>query len=346
LEPVNTEDLLGAFTADLRRASTTESLHRLRAQYLGKKSALAAALSGLGRLPADRRPAVARRLQEAKATIEQRLADAMEAREQEAVAERLAGEWLDLTLPGIAHDTGAIHPLTDVIGKCSAVMRQLGFTRVEGPEVEEEFYNFDALNIGPHHPARDMQDTFWLTGGLLLRAHTTTVQVRVLEQKPELPVKVITAGRTYRNEAVDPTHLAMFHQFEGIWVDLGLTFAHLKGVLLVIARAVYGDEQEFRFKPKYYPYTEPSLGMDIRCLGCDGAGCEACHDAGWITILGAGMIHPKVLQGFGYDPDSVGGIAFGLGISRIAAQAYGLPAMKPLYEQDLRVHAALKRGGM
>jgi len=215
---------------------------------------------------------------------------------------------------------------------------------VDGPEVEHPFYNFDALNIPEHHPARDMQDTFWVTGGLLLRSHTTTVQARVLESKPELPIRVASLGRVYRNEAVDATHLAMFHQFEGIWVDRGLGFHHLKGTLAFIARALFGAERRVRFKPKFYPYTEPSVGVDVSCAVCDGAGCEACHGAGWVTILGAGMVHPKLFLQFGYDPDEVSGIAFGLGTTRMAAQWAGVSKVRSLYETDMRVHAALHRG--
>jgi len=188
-----------------------------------------------------------------------------------------------------------------------------------------------------------MQDTFWLPNRLLLRSHTTTVQARILQQRPPLPLRVASAGRVYRNEAVDATHLAMFHQFEGIWVDRGLTFAHLKGVLAFLAKALYGDRR-IRFKPKFYPYTEPSVGVDLSCGPCDGAGCEACHGAGWVTILGAGMIHPKVFREFGYDPDEVSGIAFGLGTTRMAAQGSGVSKVKSLYEQDLRVHETLHRG--
>lgn len=231
-----------------------------------------------------------------------------------------------------------------------AVMRQLGFEFVDGPEVEHPFYNFDALNIPEHHPARDMQDTFWVQGGWLLRSHTTTVQARVLERQPQLPIRVASYGRVYRNEAVDATHLAMFHQFEGIWLDRGLSFAHLKGTLSFIARALYGDHR-IRFKPKFYPYTEPSVGVDLECSVCHGHGldmgrqCEACHGAGWVTILGAGMVHPKLLLEFGYDPEQVTGIAFGLGTTRMAAQKTGASKVRSLYEQDQRVMRTLKRGG-
>jgi phenylalanyl-tRNA synthetase alpha chain len=337
---------LEEFRADLRAAATPEALEALRTRYLGKKSPLKAGLKALGGLPPESRAAIARELNDAVAAVERELLEFGRSIEEKALAARLGAEWQDMTMPGAAGARGAVHPLTVVERRCMAVMRQFGFVAVEGPEVEHAYYNFDALNIPENHPARDMQDTFWVTGGLLLRSHTTTVQARVLKKKPELPVKIACLGRAYRNEAVDATHLAMFHQFEGLWVDRGLTFAHLKGLLLAIAKAIYGAEHEFRFKPKYYPYTVPSLGMDLRCASCAGDGCGACHGAGWVTILGAGMVHPKVFQEFGYDPGEVGGLAFGLGISRIAAQAFAVPHMKALYEQDLRVHRAVHRGGL
>jgi phenylalanyl-tRNA synthetase alpha chain len=226
------------------------------------------------------------------------------------------------------------------------VLRRLGFQMVDGPEVDSPFYNFDALNIPEHHPARDMQDTFWLDGDprLLLRSHTTTIQARVLEKRPELPVRIAAVGRVYRNEAVDATHLAMFHQFEGIWVDKGLTFAHLKGTLAFVARSLFGESRRVRFKPKFYPYTEPSIGVDVSCGVCGGVGCSACHGAGWVTILGAGMVHPKLFLQFGYDPDEVSGIAFGFGTTRMASQWSGVHKVRSLYEPDLRVLHALHRG--
>jgi phenylalanyl-tRNA synthetase alpha chain len=300
-------------------------------------------------VPADERPAVAQRIQAAQDQVERRLAEALATFEERTLASQIASEWQDLSLPGLATPRGAVHPLTEVERRCMGVLRQLGFVLVDGPEVEHPHYNFDALNIPEHHPARDMQDTFWVDGGWLLRSHTTTVQARLLERHPEPPVRVASVGRVYRNEAVDATHLAMFHQLEGIWVERGLTFPHLKGVLTFIAHALFG-EGRIRFKPKFYPYTEPSAGVDVACGVCDGAGvvgdapCDACHGAGWITILGSGMIHPKVLRGFGYDPDEVAGIAFGLGTTRMAAQHAGLSRSLALYGQDVRLFRSLHRG--
>jgi phenylalanyl-tRNA synthetase alpha chain len=339
---------LTQFRAELAEATTPEALSELKTKYLGKKSYVKTALKSLGSMSAEERPRFAKDVNDAAQTIERELDEATARVAEAAVAKQIESEWQDLTLPGIAQQRGAVHPLTEVHKTCMDVMRRLGFALVEGPDIETPYYNFDALNIPENHPARDMQDTFWLPNNMLLRSHTTTVQARSLEKKPPLPIKVVAAGRVYRNEAVDATHLAMFHQFEGIWVEEGLTFGDLKGTLLEIAKSVYGAEHKFRFKPKYYPYTEPSVGMDIQCAVCFGRTdqCVACRGAGWITILGSGMIHPRVFIEFGYDHTKVAGIAFGLGTTRIAAQAAGISGLKPLYEQDLRVHRTIHRGGL
>ena len=336
--------LLAAFREALAAAGTPDALAEVTRLHTGKKSPIKEALKSLGALPPDERPAAARALHEAQATLEAELNARRAAVEAEALDAQLAAEWQDLSLPGVAPARGLRHPVLDTQDRLLGIMRRLGFTLVDGPEVEHPYYNFDALNIPEHHPARDLQDTFWLDGKLLLRSHTTTVQARVLQGRPELPVRVVSAGRVYRNEAVDATHLAMFHQFEGIWVDYDLTFAHLKGVLALLAREVYGAGAKIRFKPKFYPYTEPSIGVDLACAVCGGEGCAACHGAGWVTILGAGMIHPSVFREFGYDPDEVSGIAFGIGTTRLAAQRVGITRVRSLYEMDTRVHTAIQRG--
>lgn len=341
--------ILHTFRSALVDAKNPAALEIVRKEHTGKKSPIKEALRTLRDVPAEERSEVAKEINEAQALIEAEFEAAAERIAQATMAAQLQSEWQDLSLPGIAMRRGARHPVTLAENQCMASLRQLGFHVMEGPEVEHPFYNFDALNIPEHHPARDMQDTFWLEGGWLLRSHTTTIQARLLEQRPSPPVKVATYGRVYRNEAVDATHLAMFHQFEGIWIDRGLTFAHLKGTLAFLARALYG-ERKIRFKPKFYPYTEPSAGVDFACSVCDGEGaiaaspCEACHGAGWITILGSGMIHPKVLLSFGYDPSEVSGIAFGFGMSRIAAARCGVSKSAQLYEQDMRIMSRIHRG--
>lgn len=340
----DTAAMLAAFRADLDRAQDPAALDEVRRLHTGKKSPLKESLRSLRDLTPEERPVVAQQINEAGAAMEQELSDAAVRLEARADELRIEREWEDGSLPGLAPPRGSRHPLSQVEDRCTEVLRQLGFTVVDGPEVEHPFYNFDALNIPEHHPARDMQDTFWVDGGWLLRSHTTTVQARVLEQRPTPPIRVVSRGRVYRNEAVDATHTAMFHQYEGIWLDRGLSFAHLQGVLAFVVRSLYG-EGRIRFKPKFYPYTEPSVGVDLACGKCDTEGCDACHGAGWVTILGAGMIHPKVLLAFGYDPDEVSGIAFGLGTTRMAAQRVGLTRSVMLYEQDQRVHLRMHRGG-
>ncbi len=335
--------LVAAFRADLANATDPTQLDVVRRTHSGKNSPLKLGLRGLRDVPADDRPAVAAEINAAAEAIEVEIAAAQGQLEAVALEARLDAEWADPNLPGVATGRGSRHPLSLVEDRCLAVLRRLGFERVDGPEVEHPFYNFDALNVPEHHPARDAQDTFWVTDGFLLRSHTTSVQARTLETRRDLPIRIASAGRAYRNEAVDATHLAMFHQLEGLWIDRGLTFAHLKGILAFLATELFGD-QRIRFKPKFYPYTEPSVGVDLACRLCDGAGCEACHGAGWITILGAGMVHPAVFETFGFDPNEVSGIAFGLGTTRMAAQWAGLTRVKALYEQDARVMRILHRG--
>jgi phenylalanyl-tRNA synthetase alpha chain len=334
--------LLSAFRADLAAARDPSGLDEVRRAHAGKASPIKLALRGLRDVPADERPAVAAEINLAAEAVEREIAAAQERIDAVALAARLEAEWIDPNLPGVATARGARHPITEVEERCLAVLGRLGFERVDGPEVEHPFYNFDALNVPEHHPARDAQDTFWVTDGFLLRSHTTSVQARVLEARKQLPIRIASAGRAYRNEAVDATHLAMFHQLEGLWIDRGLTFAHLKGVLAFLAAELFGD-QRIRFKPKFYPYTEPSVGVDLACRMCDGSGCDACHGAGWITILGAGMVHPAVFETFGFDPAEVSGMAFGLGTTRMAAQWAGVSRVRALYEQDARVLRALHR---
>ncbi|NCG20145.1 MAG: phenylalanine--tRNA ligase subunit alpha [Rhodobacterales bacterium] len=341
--------LLNAFRADLNDANDPAAIDLVRRAHTGKKSPLKLALKGLRSVSPDERPQVAQAINQAQRSIESELANATQIAEAKALQDQIDQEWVDLSLPGLATPRGARHPLTDIEWQSMSVLRRLGFEVVDGPEVEHPFYNFDALNIPEHHPARDMQDTFWVDGGWLLRSHTTTVQARTLEARSELPIKIACFGRVYRNEAVDASHLAMFHQFEGLWIDKGLNFSHLKGALSFIVKEIYGD-RPLRFKPKFYPYTEPSIGVDIACARCDGTGlqgeqsCESCHGAGWVTILGAGMVHPKLLIEFGFAPAEVSGIAFGLGTTRMAGVATGVSKIKSLYDTDLRVHHALHRG--
>ena len=334
--------LMDLFTKDMEEAKTLRELKDLQVKYTGKKGLIKQEMKKLAKLPVEEKKNFALQINTVRKQIEHLLYEAIQKAEQKQIEEKLQSEWQDLSLDGIGIQRGSRHPLTKIERKCMAVLRQLGFELVDGPEVDNAFHNFDALNIPEHHPARDMQDTFWVTGGLLLRSHTTTVQARVLSTKPELPIRVASMGRVYRNEAVDATHLAMFHQFEGIWIDRGLTFSHLKGVLEFLARSLYGT-QPIRFKPKFYPYTEPSVGVDLQCAICDSGGCSACHGSGWVTILGAGMVHPKVFETFGFDSTEVSGIAFGLGTTRMMSQSVNAPALRPLYNQEMHILQDLNR---
>ena len=338
-------DTLEEFRSSLARARDAVTIESLRVAYLGKKGRIRHIAQSLRELDPEERPRVAAVFNKVKDAIEQELAAAAERIQQHSMR-HLDADWIDLTLPNLGVRRGTRHPVSIVQHRCLELLRRFGFSLVTGPEVETPYYNFDALNIPENHPARDMQDTFWVENNLVLRSHTTPVQARVLHERRPLPIKVASAGRVYRNEAVDATHLAMFHQLEGFWVDRGISFAHLRGIIELVARALYGQERRFRLKPKFYPYTEPSVGMDVQCVQCEGRGCDACHGAGWITIIGAGMIHRNVLLEFGYDPADVSGIAFGWGTTRMAAQWIGLSKVRWLYEADMRYRTEHHRGAL
>lgn len=322
------------FSSALKEIEDISQLETFQISYLGKKGLIRNLFSKMKELPEDQRIAYAQQLNAFREYIETTIEKTERSFKKNETNKRIRGEWTDLSLPGIINQVGSLHPLTKIERNCLSVLNMLGFQFEDGPEVETPFHNFDALNIPEHHPARDMQDTFWVDGELLLRSHTSTVQVRVLERQKELPIRIASPGRVYRNEAVDATHLACFHQFEGLWVDKGVKFSHLKGTLEFIVKNIFGDEWEYRFKPKFYPYTEPSIGVDIR---------SKTKEAKWITVLGAGMVHPNVFKATGHDPDKVSGFAFGLGISRMVTMAHKVENMKSLYEGDLRVHQGLAR---
>lgn len=338
------QNLLARFDRSLAAANTLAEIEAVRVEFVGRKSLLRHSLRDIGRYDPEIRRVRAAELNAAVAQVEAQLDEKLTSVRARELDASLAREWADPTLPGIGAAHASIHPVTVIERRSIEVFRQLGFVVADGPEVESAYFNFDALNMPEHHPARDVQDTFWLEGGLLLRSHTTTIQARTLAEKTPLPIKVVAAGRVYRNEAVDATHLAMFHQLEGFWVEEGITFPHLKGVLAFVARALYGPHRRLRFKPKFYPYTEPSIGLDIACATCDGAGCGACHGAGWVTLMGAGMIHPNVLRQFGYLAPGIRGLAFGWGTARMTAQWLGLDAIRTVYSTDYRLLRQLHRG--
>jgi phenylalanyl-tRNA synthetase alpha chain len=319
---------------EIERAATRRDLDEVRVKYLGKRGTLTQLLRALPGLPPADRPIVGREANEAKAGLESEL-DA-----REAVLEglerraRLAADRPDLTLPGRRVVPGALHPLTQVHDEIVDVFTGMGFAVAEGPEVELDFYNFEALNIPKDHPARDMQDTFYVGGEVLLRTHTSPVQIRTMErQKP--PVRIICPGRVYRRDA-DITHSPVFHQVEGLAVDRGISMADLKGTLALFARELFGADSRIRFRPSFFPFTEPSAEVDVLCFLCKGGGCRVCKQSGWLEILGSGMVHPRILRAMGYDTEEVTGWAFGMGIERVAMLRYGVDDIRLFYENDLR----------
>lgn len=319
----------------LRAAKDRQTLENLRVNYLGKKGEITAILKQMGKLPAQERPAVGQLANEVRSFIENEItARAAEIKEAETAA-RLKKETVDVTLPGKRRALGSKHPLSLELDEIKEIFIGMGFDIVSGPEVEYDYYNFEALNIPKDHPARDTQDTFYINDKILLRTQTSPVQVRVMEkQKP--PIRIISPGRVYRSDAVDATHSPMFHQIEGLVVDRGITFANLKGTLEVIIKRMYGEDSVVRFRPHHFPFTEPSAEVDVQCFNCHGEGCRLCKGEGWIEILGCGMVHPKVLSNCGIDPQEYSGFAFGMGLERLVMRKYSIDDMRLFYENDVR----------
>jgi phenylalanyl-tRNA synthetase alpha chain len=336
LKDANIDALIAAATRACDAVTTVADLEILRRDWLSKEGTLKQLFKQLKDVSAAEKPAVAARLNALRDAVEGGIAAKELSLGNAARQRELASQFLDLSLPGVTTGIGRVHAVTEVERRIAAVLRPFGFTSVQGPEIETEYYCFDALNTPKHHPARDMQDTFYTEHGFMLRTHTTSVQAREL-QKGRLPVKVASFGRVYRNETEDASHQAMFHQFELVWLEEGLTVANLMAIINHILKAIYGKRTKVRFVPKFYPYTEPSLGPQIECGSCRGVGCALCGRSGWLTVGGSGMIHRNVLLEFGYDPATISGFAFGLGTSRLAAQLLGVPTLKMVYENDLRI---------
>ena len=321
----------------IARASTTAELEQVRVRYLGRQGALTQLLRSLGTLPADERPLVGAAANEAKRGLEALLDDRLAAAQQAERRTRRAGERPDLSLPGRRPRAGVVHPLTRVHDEIVAIFVGLGFSVAEGPEIETDFYNFETLNIPKDHPARDMQDTFYLSDETLLRTHTSPVQIRtMLAAEGRAPLKIIVPGRVYRRDVPDASHSPVFHQVEGLAVDRSITMADLKGTLELFAREMFGARSRIRFRPSFFPFTEPSAEVDVLCFLCAGSGCRVCKQSGWLEILGSGMVHPQVLRNGGYDPEEVTGWAFGMGIERIAMLKYGVDDLRLFFENDLR----------
>ncbi len=316
-------------------AADTAELEALRVRYLGKKGELTAILKQMGALSAEERPAMGALAN----TVREELSEAMQKRTGElagaAQAQRLANETIDVTLPGKVPTLGGRHPLDRVLAEMSQIFLGMGFDVVTGPEIEYDKYNFEMLNMPKSHPARDTQDTFYITENILLRTQTSPMQIRtMLESTP--PIRIICPGRVYRSDPADATHSPLFNQIEGLAVDEGITFTDLKGTLDLFIKKLYGSSTKTRFRPHHFAYTEPSAEMDMSCFKCGGKGCSMCKQEGWIEILGCGMVHPTVLRNCGIDPQKYSGFAFGVGLERITMMRYGIDDIRLLYENDLR----------
>ncbi len=315
-------------------ASSTE-LDSVRIQFLGKKGSLTQLLRGMGQLSPEERPRAGAMINSARESIEALLSEGFEKLRSAEREARLRREAIDVTEPRTFPKTGTLHPLSMVLNDLLDVFTGMGYEVVQGPEVEQDVFNFELLNIPKNHPARDAQDTFYIEDNLVLRTHTSPVQARVMHSRKP-PFRIISPGRVYRADEVDATHSPVFHQMEGLVIDRGVSMANLKGTLDEFARRLYGDDIKTRFRPSFFPFTEPSAEVDLTCMACRGKGCRICKGTGWIEILGSGMVNPKVLELNGIDPSVYSGFAFGLGLERIAMLKYGITDMRLLYEDDLR----------
>lgn len=329
------DQILQSATTAIEAVENLAALDDLRVQYLGKKGEVTLQLKNLGQLPADQRPAAGQQINQVKRAIQQLLEQRKETLNEQQIHDRLAAETVDVTLPGRDIDQGGLHPVTQTMTRIEKMFGRLGFDVAEGPEVEDDFHNFEALNIPPHHPARAMHDTFYFDAHTLLRTHTSPVQIRVLEHQPP-PVRVIAPGRVYRCDS-DLTHTPMFHQVEGLLVDENVSFADLKGTLHEFLKLFFEqDDLKTRFRPSYFPFTEPSMEVDISCVMCAGEGCRVCSHTGWLEVLGCGMVHPEIFRHTGIDSEKYTAYAFGMGVERLAMLRYGVNDLRLFFENDLR----------
>lgn len=336
------DDLRHSALRELDSAGTSDDLEAWRIRHLGRKSPLTQVLRGLAALPIEEKRSVGTAANELKSSLEQALARREEQLRQSEIARLVEQGSLDVTLPGRPPALGRLHPITQLLRQICHIFATMGFEVAEGPEVEWDYYNFEALNIPQDHPARDMWDTLWIDSEapdgqrpMLLRTHTSPVQIRVMESRRP-PVRAVVPGKVYRYEATDATHESMFYQLEGFAVDKNITFADLKGTLFEFARRLFGEERKARFRCDYFPFVEPGVEMAIDCFLCNGAGCRLCSETGWIEILGAGMVHPDVLRRVDYDPDIYTGFAFGLGLERMLMLKHGIDDIRLFYSNDLR----------
>lgn len=320
---------------ELEKITEQKMLEDLRVKFLGKKGEITAILKQMGKLSAEERPVIGQLANSVRADIEQAIATKQAELKQTVAKKRLATETLDVTLPGKAQKIGKPHPLNAVLQEVEEVFLGMGFSIVEGPEVETDHYCFEALNMPKHHPARDTQDTFYINDNVVLRTQTSSVQIRTME-KMKPPIRIISPGRVYRSDTVDATHSPLFHQIEGLVIDKGITMSDLKGTLEMLMKRLYGEDAKIRLRPHHFPYTEPSAEVDLMCFNCHGKGCSMCKGEGYVELLGSGMVHPKVLEGCGIDPNVYSGFAFGIGLERITMGRYNINDMRLLYENDMR----------
>ncbi|WHH60189.1 phenylalanine--tRNA ligase subunit alpha [Petroclostridium sp. X23] len=320
---------------DLENACSMQELENIRIKYMGKKGELTSVLRGMGALSAEERPIIGQLANEIRSFIEEKIESSKQVILSKEKQEKLQKEVIDITMPGKKHELGKKHPLSIVLDEIKDIFIGMGFEIAEGPEVELDYYNFEALNIPKNHPARDTQDTFYINDNIVLRTQTSPVQIRSMENsKP--PIRIISPGRVYRSDAVDATHSPVFHQVEGLVIDKNVTMGDLKGTLEVFAKRLYGDDTKVRFRPHHFPFTEPSAEMDVSCFVCGGSGCRVCKGEGWIEILGSGMVHPKVLKNCGIDPEEYSGFAFGMGLERIVMKRFGIDDLRLFFENDMR----------
>jgi len=322
------------FFQELKNANTKEEVESLRVSYIGRKGKVTELLKKIPTLPPEKRKEFGKACNELKSTVEKALKEKLQRIKEEEKRRRVEKERIDVTLPGRKPQVGNLHVVTKTLKEIVRVFTSMGFGIAEGPEIETDFYNFEALNIPKGHPAREMQDTFYITEDLVLRTHTSPVQIRVMEiQQP--PIQIIAPGKVYRKDA-DVTHTPMFHQIEGLMVDTKVTFADLKGILELFLKEIFGAETKVRFRPSYFPFTEPSAEVDIGCVICGGKGCKVCKGTGWLEILGCGMVDPAVFKAVGINPEQYQGFAFGMGVERIAMLKYGIDDLRLFFENDLR----------
>lgn len=329
------EQMLKRALEEISGANSNEYLENIRVKYLGKKGELTAVLRTMGSLSAEERPVIGQIANEVREKVGEALDGARALMQRREADRRIAAETIDVTLPGVRTEFGKTHPLTTVINELCDIFSGMGFAILEGPEVEYDYYNFEALNVPKNHPSRDTQDTFFISENIVLRTQTSPMQIRAMESsKP--PIRMIAPGRVYRSDTADATHSPVFHQIEGLVVDKGVTMADLKGTLEFFAKALFGDDVSVRFRPHHFPFTEPSAEMDVTCFKCHGKGCPLCKGEGYIELLGCGMVHPRVLAGCGIDPEVYSGFALGGGLERIVMRRFMIDDIRLLFENDIR----------